>query len=144
MSILTAQQNIFVSEYLVDRNGKQAAIRAGYSAKTAEVKASQLLSLVKVKDSINELLKQREARTAVTADYVISSLQKVAERCMQAEPVYDKDGDPTGEYKFDASGANRSLELLGKNLKLFTDKTELTGKDGADFVIKIKRKGEDE
>jgi phage terminase small subunit len=127
MSILTAQQSVFVSEYLVDRNGKQAAIRAGYSAKTAEVKASQLLSLVKVKDAIDTLLKQREARTLVTADYVIESIKNVAERCMQAEPVLDREGNPTGEYKFDSSGANRSLELLGKHLKLFTDKTELSG-----------------
>jgi phage terminase small subunit len=127
MSILTAQQSVFVSEYLVDRNGKQAAIRAGYSAKTAENQASRLLSNVKVQEAIDVLLKQREARTLVTADYVIESIKNVAERCMQAEPVLDREGNPTGEYKFDSSGANRSLELLGKHLKLFTDKTELSG-----------------
>ena len=45
---LTTKQKLFVSEYLVDRNAKQAAIRAGYSAKTAEVQGSRLLSNVKV------------------------------------------------------------------------------------------------
>jgi phage terminase small subunit len=127
MSILTAQQSVFVSEYLVDRNGKQAAIRAGYSAKTAEVQASRLLSNAKVQEAIDEQLKLREQRTLVTADYIINSLKTVAERCMQIEAIVDREGQPTGEFKFDSSGANRSLELLGKHLKLFTDKTELSG-----------------
>ncbi len=41
---------------------------------------------------------------------------------MQAEPVLDRKGAPTGEYKFDSAGANRSLELLGKELGMFGEK----------------------
>ena len=40
-------------------------------------------------------------------------------------------------WEFNANGANKSLELLGKHLALFTDKTELTGKDGEALTIKV-------
>ena len=76
-------------------------------------------------------IKAQEKRTEITADYVLSSLKEVAERCKQAIPVMMKDENgnmvETGEYKFDSTGANRALELLGKNLKLFIDKTEHSG-----------------
>ena len=51
---------------------------------------------------------------------------------MQAEPVMIRgtEGKIVGEYKFDASGANRELEQLGKHLRLFTDKLELLGNLG--------------
>jgi phage terminase small subunit len=54
--------------------------------------------------------------------WVISRLMTVTERCMQAEPVLDKDGEPTGQYKFDSTGANRALELLGKTMRMFDAK----------------------
>ena len=74
---------------------------------------------------------QRLAASPDSAEYVISSLKEVAERCMTAVPVEAWDSDakcmmPTGEWKFEHSGANKSLELLGKHLGLFTDKTETT------------------
>jgi phage terminase small subunit len=121
---LTPKQNRFVLQYIIDLNGTQAAIRAGYSEKTAEYQASRLLSKVKVQEAVQEALKLREERTAITADYVLTGLKKVHERCAQEVPVLDREGNPTGEYRFDASGANKALELLGKHLKLFTDKIE--------------------
>lgn len=54
--------------------------------------------------------------------WVISRLMTVVERCMTAEPVLDKNSEPTGEYKFDSSGANRALELLGKTMRMFEGK----------------------
>lgn len=44
---------------------------------------------------------------------------------MTAEPVLDREGEPTGEYRFDSSGAARGLELLGKHLQMFTDKIKV-------------------
>ncbi len=144
------KRKAFVREYLKDQNGKQAAIRAGYSKKTAEVQASQLLSNLKVKTAVEEKMKALEAKVLVTKEYVVKSFKAVAERCMQAEPVMEFDhelnekvqattyvkDEKTGEmkkvgiFKFDASGANKALECLGKHLGIFIEKHELTGKDG--------------
>jgi len=135
---LTVKQRLFVANYIIDWNATQAAIRAGFSAKSADKIGPQLLGKTMVAEAIAEQQRNREQRTLVTADYVITSLKNVAERCQQAEPVLDNHGQPTGEYRFDSGGANRALELLGKNLKLFTDKTELTGKDGESLSINVK------
>ena len=62
---LTNKQLAFCREYVKDSNGKQAAIRAGYSAKTAEVKASQLLRLVKIKQETGRI----QAETAEKLDF---------------------------------------------------------------------------
>lgn len=128
MSKLNIRHSKFVKEYLVDLNGKQAAIRAGYAKNSAEVTASQLLRNPKVQEALQKAIQKQEERTEITSDWILKSLKEVAERCMQAVPVMEKiDGEwvPTGEYKFDSSGANRSLELLGKHLALFTDKLEV-------------------
>lgn len=85
-----------------------------------------------VADRIAELQAERQSRTEITADYVISGLVKVAERCMQEEAVTTADG-PTGEYKFEHSGANKAYELLGKHLGLFVERKEISGPDGGDI-----------
>ncbi len=60
----------------------------------------------------------REAaeRQKITREYVISHLKENVERCMQEVEVLDKKGRPTGMYVYDAAGANRALELLGKEI----------------------------
>ena len=76
--MLTMKQARFVEEYLVDLNGKQAAIRAGYSAKAAEVQASRLLNFAKVRIAINVAMRARSRRTAITADRVLLELAAMA------------------------------------------------------------------
>tara|TARA_R110000851_G_scaffold332695_1_gene509539 strand:+ start:628 stop:1101 length:474 start_codon:yes stop_codon:yes gene_type:complete len=132
---LTAKQESFCLEYVIDNNATQAAIRSGYSEDTARQIASQNLSKVNVADRIAVLRADISARTLVDADYVIKGLLAVHERCMQAEAVeiYDKESGgmrPTGEFKFEHSGANKSLELLGKHLGLFVEKKEISGPNG--------------
>lgn len=63
---LTPKQRRFVEEYLVDLNATQAAIRAGYCAKTAESQASRLLRNVKVAAAIHEAAQTRAERTKIT------------------------------------------------------------------------------
>ena len=75
---LTPKQARFVEEYLVDLNATQAAIRAGYSAKTAEVQGSRLLGNVKVAAAIREAQEARSERTGITQDEVIQGLKKEA------------------------------------------------------------------
>ena len=134
---LTDKQQRFVAEYLIDLNATQAAIRAGYSEKTAPAQASRLLINVNVAAAIQAAIKQRSERTQVDADYVLRTIVDTIERCKQAEPVRDRDGEATGEYKFDAGAVLKGAELLGKHLKLFTDNTELTGANGAPLTINV-------
>lgn len=124
MADLTPKQEAFCNEYMIDLNATQAAIRAGYSEDSAKQIASENLSKPDVSARIVELKIDRQGRTEITADYVLSSLKSVAERCMQAESPTDDDGESMGEFKFEHSGANKALELLGKHLALFTDKVE--------------------
>ena len=148
---LTARQSAFVREYLVDMVASAAYKRAGYKAtgNVAEVNAARLLRNAQVKKAIQEAMDKRAAKVEVSAEYVLRNLMEVSERCLQRAPVMVGSGkerkqaqtivkDPeTGEevlanvWQFDAQGVCRANELIGKNLKMFSDKIELTGKDGA-------------
>lgn len=74
---LTDKQKRFCEEYLLDLNATQAAIRAGYSAKTANEQAGRLLVNVSIQNYISELQKERSERTQVTADRVITEFAKL-------------------------------------------------------------------
>ncbi len=132
---LTDKQRKFVSEYLVDLNATQAAIRAGYSEKTAGSMAQKLVAKSAVQEAIRSAQAQREKRTLITVDYVVSSLREVAERCLQRAPVTNskgeqlKDADGNDIWRFDSSGANRALELLGKHVNAFGERKEDTPED---------------
>lgn len=74
---LTAKQRRFVEEYLVDLNATQAAIRAGYSQKTAQEQSSRLLSNVMVAQAIEAAQAKRSERTEITQDMVLRELAKI-------------------------------------------------------------------
>ncbi len=127
MGKLTAKQEMFCKEYLIDLNATQAAIRAGYSEKTAKVTGSENLTKPDIAEKIQTLFDTRAEKVELNSEWVLRNLEKVANRCMQAEPVMvrgENGMEESGEFKFDSSGANKSLELIGKHLKLFTDKVE--------------------
>lgn len=124
---------LFCKEYLIDLNATQAAIRAGYSEKTAKDMGCENLAKPNIQERITELKAGREKRLVIDADWVLAQAVKVHERCMQAEPVMiggepltDENGNSV--YKFDSSGANKALELVGKhvNIQAWKEKTELT------------------
>lgn len=74
---LTAKQAIFCHQYLIDLNGKQAAIRAGYSEKTAEFQASRLLSSVKLQKLITELQTKSREHCDITKEEVLRELSAI-------------------------------------------------------------------
>ena len=137
---LTPKQEAFVREYLIDLNGTQAAIRAGYSAKTANEQASMLLAKLNIQQAVQEAMAARAERTNITADYVLQSIYSTMERCKQVEPVTDRagnavmvetdDGGMAQAFTFNAAGVLKGAELLGKHLKLFTEKVEMSGEIG--------------
>src|SRR5208282_5119583 len=76
--MLTLKQARFLEEYLVDLNGKAAAIRAGYSPKSAEVQASQLLRNSKIRVALEDAMQARSKRTQVTADRIVADYARIA------------------------------------------------------------------
>ncbi|NNJ74549.1 MAG: terminase small subunit [Anderseniella sp.] len=131
---LNEKQKRFALEYIVDLNATQAAKRAGYSEKTSYSQGQRLLKNDEIQKRIEKLNAKRNKRTEISGDWVLGQLKKVADRCMQEEAVCDEDGNPVGEYKFEHSGANKALELLGRHNKLFTDKIEQTN----ETVVRVK------
>lgn len=75
---LTPKQSLFALEYLVDLNATQAAIRAGYSAKTAASQGERLLRNVEIQAEIAKARKAREERTAVSSDRVLLEAARIA------------------------------------------------------------------
>lgn len=133
---LSSKQQRFCDEYLIDLNATKAAERAGYSAKTAQEQGSRLLSNVMVQARIDALKTQRSQSTGITAERVLTGIMGVIERCEQAVPVLDDEGNETGEWKFESGSALRGYELLGKHLKLFTERIEVT--DASDLANRVK------
>ncbi|HEI8512881.1 TPA: terminase small subunit [Morganella morganii] len=74
---LTDKQEMFCCEYLIDLNATQAAIRAGYSEKTANRTASENLSKPDIQIRISELMKERSDRLQIDADYVLNRLVEI-------------------------------------------------------------------
>lgn len=75
---LNKKQICFCEEYIIDLNGKQAAIRSGYSPKTADVQASRLLTNAKLRQKISDLQQKRSERTEISADKVLNELYNIA------------------------------------------------------------------
>lgn len=75
---LTEKQQRFVEEYLIDLNATQAAIRAGYSAKTADQQGSRMLANVKVQQAISVAMAERSKRTGINQDRVVLELARIA------------------------------------------------------------------
>ena len=132
---LTPKQRRFVEEFQMDCNGKQAAIRAGYSPRTAAAQASQNLTKLNVQQALKEAIAARSERLEVDDDWVLSQLIENANRAMQASPVLDKDGELTGEWVYQGSVANRALELIGKHLGMFVDRHQVQHKGVINFTI---------
>jgi len=112
---LTAKRQAFTREYPIDNNGEKAAIRAGYSKKTAASQASRLLKIVNVQKAIAERRAEIAERADVELTYIIRGLVDIYNRAIKAGRLAD---------------ANRALELLGKHKGAFSDRLELSGTVG--------------
>ena len=106
---LNAKQNRLVEEYLEDLNATKAAIRAGYSERTAEVIGYENLRKPQIQEAIQAAIEKRSERTEITQDKVVAELGKVA--FAEAHDYTDADLKYGNKLK--------ALELLGKHLGMF-------------------------
>lgn len=126
---LTHKQQRFVDEYLVDLNATQAAIRAGYSQKTARQIGEENLSKPDILAAVDKAMADRSERTKIDQDYVLSIITETIDRCRQARPVLDKQGNPVlvktplGDvapaYVFDAQAVLKGADQLAKHVGLY-------------------------
>ncbi len=128
---MNARQKQFVTEYVIDKNATQAAIRAGYSEKTAESQGSRLLRNVKVSEMINKLFKEIRQNNISDAIEVEEFLSLSMKGEIKEEVVVTEN---TGDYmskariikkQISAKDRIKAAELLGKRHDLFTDKKEI-------------------
>lgn len=122
---LTPKQLAFVREYLIDFNGTQACIRAGYSAKTAFVKANQLINNSLVQAAIQKARAKRELISETNEQWVLDQLKKNYERAMEVKFTYDKEGTELS-CSYEGNVANRALELIGKHRGMFVEQHKIT------------------
>ena len=130
---MTAKQRKFCDEYLVDANLTQAAIRAGYSEKTAYSQGQRLLKNVEIKTYIDEQMEKMQKSTVASAEEVIEYLTSVMRgESVSTEIVIEGCGDGISEAKKvlkEPSEKERlkAAELLGRRYGLYTDKTQIDG-----------------
>ncbi len=149
---MTKKQERFCEEYMIDLNATQAAIRAGYSSKSANVDGPRLLSNARVRARVDQLIAAQSRRTGINADVVVRELARIARLNpssvidfnsatvlpdasdddlaavasvrIKTIPGEDHDGVER-EVKF--HDKVKALELLGNHLGMFTDKIEHSG-----------------
>lgn len=96
---LTPKQELFCREYLVDFNGTKAAVRAGYSPKTAQEQSSQLLSKLIVQQRVKALMDERVERVELTADAVLAQLKNII--FFDPRKLFHDDGRPKNVTELD-------------------------------------------
>ncbi len=127
---LTPKQARFVSEYLIDLNGTQAAIRAGYSKATANEQASRLLASVSVSKAVQAGQKAKFARNELSADRVMEEYRRVG--FIDHRTFFDAHGNlkPIAEWDEVQGAAVASTEIVIKNAA--------AGDGVTDRVLKLK------
>ena len=125
---LTAKQQRFCDEYLIDLNASQAAIRAGYSSKYANTNASKLLKITTIKDFLAQRMAEKESQLIADQDEVLKYLTSVLRgQSRSSIVVVESTGDFMSaaremEKAPDEKERLKAAELLGKRYGLYTDK----------------------
>ncbi len=157
---LTPKQQRFVEEYLVDLNAKQAAIRAGYSERSAEVEGSRLLRNAKVAAEVAAARARLSESVGITTERVLREYARLGFSDMRAYAKWDgglvtlnasdalTDDDAAavlevsqGQHgvKLKLHDKKGALDSIAKHLGMFVEKHEHSGTDGGPVVIELTR-----
>ena len=130
---LNARQKSFCEYYVASGNATDAAIKAGYSERTAKSIGQRLLTFVDIKKYIDELMQKLESERIATAEEVLQNLTAMMRGEIQEEVVVvEGEGDGVSSARIikkqvSAKERIKAAELLGKRHALFTDKTKIEG-----------------
>lgn len=110
--MLTDKQARFVDEYLVDLNATQAAVRAGYSAKTAGQIGEQNLKKLEIQKAIRERQEELKMKTEVTQEWVVERYRRIVEGCDKRQ-FFNDDGSvkPPSEWSAEMGMAVQGFEV---------------------------------
>lgn len=166
MAKLTRKQKCFVEEYLIDLNATQAAIRAGYSPDTAKDIGCENLAKPNIRNEIDKAIAERSKRTGVNADRVVRELAKIA--FSNASDIINFSDATVNEFATEddlaviqsikvkeiptqnGTGVERevklanklqALEILGKHLGMFVDKSKVEIEPSKKFADICKQLG---
>jgi hypothetical protein len=142
---LTAKQEKFCQNILAGMSQADAYrnsfnVKTNTKAATIQDSASKLMANPLVSQRVIDLRKPVIAKIQLTREWVLEQLIENVSMGKALEPIVSKDGQTSGEVKQNLPAANKALELLGKEIGMFTDRTELTGANGGPLEIaKIER-----
>lgn len=150
--VMSAKMKLFCEEYIVDVNATKAAIRAGYSDKSAKVTASKLMKRQDIRDYIDQLLEERQKPTIAKAEEVMEFLTATMRgEELEYKNTYTKVEDEIEiEYSKVGKGTAkiedrlRAAELIGKRYGMFTDKVQATVEEAVTFIDDIEEELENE
>lgn len=131
--------NRILADFELNRLRAYQTLFPDCNPRTANEELDYIFSKKPVLDYYQYLIDERNRisneHKLVDTHYIITRLKRIAERCMQSEPVFTKDGKPTGEYKFDSAGAISALKLLGQHIGCWNESNitniNITGFDPA-------------
>jgi phage terminase small subunit len=108
---ITPKQASFIREYLIDGNGTQAAIRAGYSQKTAKEQAARLLSKVNIQNEIKDYQDKASAEAQITLTWWLKKMKQLAD--FDPRRFYDENGDllPVNKLDDDSAAALTGMDI---------------------------------
>lgn len=112
MSELTPRQKLFITEYLIDRNGTQAAIRAGFSENGAAVQAARLLSNVNIASEIEKRTEKHAEKSGLTAERVLKEIERLC--FSDTRKLLNEDGSlkATSEWDDDTAASVAGVEIF--------------------------------
>ena len=157
---MTPKQKRFVDEYLIDLNATEAALRAGYSKRTAYSIGNENLKKPEIQKEIQERMKDRQERTEIAQDKVLKELAHIAyddirnylkfwtdeEGKIQVELKSSDEIDTrniseiqldNGKLKFKLYPKDNALTQLGRHLGLFNDKLNFDGAINLNVNVKV-------
>lgn len=130
---LTPKQESFCLAYVATGNASEAYRKAYNTEKMAPATvnraAKELMDNPKIAARITALreriTEQATKKLAISKEWVLEQLAENVSMAKAAEPVYDSEGNPSGEYKQNLAAANKALELIGKEIGMFVEKKEV-------------------
>lgn len=139
---LTGKEEKFCREYVIDLNGTQAAIRAGYSPHSARQIASRLLTKDYIRSRVHAIQIEECEKKSINEQSVLLGLQENYERCMQMKPakVWDSEKHEyveCGQYTYNPKGAVAALTKMGEYLGMFKQNVNADVKGSIDSTVKI-------